>query len=154
MFLYKVSSAPEEPQTSVLTTIFRIVEKAWYLYDLSSSHQTGSLKKIDPFTTNWMKRRYYYIEKCKDAQSLGIVVATLTAKGYLDVVKHIQKLAKVAQERLTIRDVYEMLTIPSKNSWSAKASVVPAHGLYLCQVEYNEKDKEFPVGEDIEHWYK
>lgn len=42
-----------------------------------------------------MKRRYYYIEKCKDAQSLGIVVATLTAKGYLDVVQHIQKLAKI-----------------------------------------------------------
>lgn len=42
-----------------------------------------------------MKRRYYYIEKCKDAQSLGIVVATLTAKGYLDVVKHIQQLAKI-----------------------------------------------------------
>ncbi|KAG4074402.1 hypothetical protein HA402_000381 [Bradysia odoriphaga] len=70
-------------------------EKAWYLYDLSSSHQTRNLKKIDPLATNWMKRRYYYIEKCKDAQSLGIVVATLTAKGYLDVVKHIQNLAKI-----------------------------------------------------------
>lgn len=42
-----------------------------------------------------MKRRYFYIEKCKDAQSIGIVVATLTAKGYLDVVTHIQKLAKI-----------------------------------------------------------
>lgn len=46
-----------------------------------------------------MKRRYFYIEKCKDAQSLGIVVATLTAKGYLDVVKHIQNLAKLCGVR-------------------------------------------------------
>lgn len=64
------------------------------MYD-STSLGTNSLKKIDPLSTKWMKRRYYYIEKCKDAQSLGIVVATLTAKGYLDVVKHIQTLAKI-----------------------------------------------------------
>lgn len=70
-----------------------IADKTWYLYD--ASLQATNLKKIDPLSSNWMKRRYFYIEKCKDAQSLGIVVATLTAKGYLDVVKHIQKLAKI-----------------------------------------------------------
>lgn len=64
------------------------------MYDLSSLG-TANLKSVDPLSTSWMKRRYYYIEKCKDAQSLGIVVATLTAKGYLDVVKHIQNLAKL-----------------------------------------------------------
>lgn len=72
---------------------FPIADMKWYLYDLSSNGPTKFIK-IDPLSTNWMKRRNYYIEKCKDAQSLGIVVATLTAKGYLDVVKHIQKLAK------------------------------------------------------------
>lgn len=41
-----------------------------------------------------MRRRYFYIEKCKDAQALGIVVGTLVAKGYLDLVKHIQALAR------------------------------------------------------------
>lgn len=41
-----------------------------------------------------MRRRNFYIEKCKDAQTLGIVVGTLTAKGYLDLVKHIQSLAR------------------------------------------------------------
>lgn len=53
----------------------------------------------------------------------------------------------VAQDRLTIRDVYEMLTIPSKHSWLSKVAVSPAHGLYLCQVDYSEKDKEFPVSD-------
>ena len=33
------------------------------------------------------------MEKCKDAQTLGIVVGTLTTKGYLDIIKHIQELA-------------------------------------------------------------
>lgn len=41
-----------------------------------------------------MRRRNFYIEKCKDARTLGIVVGTLTAKGYLDLVKHIQSLAR------------------------------------------------------------
>lgn len=52
-----------------------------------------------------MKRRYFYIEKCKDAQSIGIVVATLTAKGYLDVVTHIQKLAKIRGVRTYVISV-------------------------------------------------
>lgn len=41
-----------------------------------------------------MRRRNFFIEKCKDAQSLGIVIGTLSAKGYLDIVKHIQDLAR------------------------------------------------------------
>lgn len=51
----------------------------------------------------------------------------------------------VAQNRITHRDVYEMLTIPSKNSWCPEAVVAPAHGLYLCQVDYDTNDKIFPI---------
>lgn len=53
----------------------------------------------------------------------------------------------VAQERITLRDVYEMLTIPSKHTWSSRVDVAPPYGLYLCGVEYDDKDKEFPVDE-------
>lgn len=49
---------------------------------------------ISPLATNWMRRRNFFIEKCKDAQSLGIVIGTLSAKGYLDIVSHIQTLAR------------------------------------------------------------
>lgn len=62
----------------------------WYIYE--SNH--GDLKEMTVMDSRWMRKRYYYIEKCKDAQSVGIVVGTLTAKGYLDMVKHIQELAK------------------------------------------------------------
>lgn len=41
-----------------------------------------------------MRRRNFYIEKCKDAQTLGIVVGTLAAHGYLELVKHLQALAR------------------------------------------------------------
>lgn len=47
-----------------------------------------------PLATMWMRRRNYFVEKCKDALSIGIVVGTLTTDGYLDVVSRIQKLAR------------------------------------------------------------
>ena len=43
--------------------------------------------------TKFLMKRNHYVEKCKDAQTLGIVVGTLTTKGYLDIIKHIQELA-------------------------------------------------------------
>lgn len=41
-----------------------------------------------------MRRRNFLVEKCKDAQAIGIVLSTLTADGYLDAVKRIQLLAR------------------------------------------------------------
>ncbi|XP_055638119.1 tRNA pseudouridine synthase-like 1 isoform X2 [Toxorhynchites rutilus septentrionalis] len=52
-----------------------------------------------------------------------------------------------AEERISERDIYEMLTIPSQNSWCDRAVVAPAYGLYLCQVEYNPTDLEFSQDE-------
>ena len=60
--------------------------RKWLLFDTEES----KLKDIQSQDTKWLKKRYYYIEKCKDAQQLGIVVGTLSTKGYLDMVKHIQ----------------------------------------------------------------
>ena len=52
-----------------------------------------------------MRRRYFYVEKCKDAQSIGIVVGTLAAKGYLELVKHIQSLARTHGKRTYLLSV-------------------------------------------------
>lgn len=48
-----------------------------------------------------------------------------------------------AEDRITERDVYQMLTVPAKNSWCDKAVVAPAYALFLCQVEHDPKDLEF-----------
>lgn len=64
--------------------------KKWLLFDISSN----GMREIQAMDTKFMMKRSHYIEKCKDAQTLGIVVATLTSKGYLDIIKHIQELAK------------------------------------------------------------
>ncbi|BFF90609.1 2-(3-amino-3-carboxypropyl)histidine synthase subunit 2 [Drosophila madeirensis] len=62
----------------------------WHIFDGAS----GTLSAKNPLTAQYIRRRYFYIEKCKDAQTLGLIVATLTAEGYLDVVARLQAMAK------------------------------------------------------------
>lgn len=38
--------------------------------------------------------------------------------------------------QISIRDVYEMLTIPSKYSWPSQIKPVSASALYLTNIEY------------------
>lgn len=64
----------------------------WYLCD-PNQQQITFKHIVSPLQTTWMRRRYFNIEKCKDAKSMGIVVGTLTANNYLDGVKHLQVLA-------------------------------------------------------------
>lgn len=49
---------------------------------------------VSPLATNWMRRRNFLVEKCKDAQAIGIVLSTLTADGYLNAVNRTQQLAR------------------------------------------------------------
>lgn len=48
----------------------------------------------------------------------------------------------VAQGKVTTKDIKFMLEIPSHQSWNPSIKTVPAHGLYLCQVEYARSDLE------------
>lgn len=41
-----------------------------------------------------------------------------------------------AEGKISKRDVYEMITIPSKHSWISSIGMAPAYGLYLANVEY------------------
>lgn len=61
-------------------------------------------------------------------------------------------LIAVAEGRITERDVYEMLTIPSKFSFNSRVTVVPPSGLYLVNVEYDDEDKRLIEDEcDVEY---
>lgn len=63
--------------------------KKWLLFDI----EVNTMRDIQAMDTKFLMKRSHYVEKCKDAQTLGIVVGTLTTKGYLDIIKHIQELA-------------------------------------------------------------
>lgn len=48
-------------------------------------------------------------------------------------------LIAVGEGKMSQRDIYEMLTIPSHNSWNHNVCPAPASGLYLVNVEYPEE---------------
>jgi diphthamide biosynthesis protein 2 len=73
------------------------IKSGWQLFDPQSNEKC--LKEIAPLDTRWLRRRMFCVEKCKDAQSIGIVVGTLTTKGYLDIVERIKTLAKQREIR-------------------------------------------------------
>lgn len=66
-----------------------IKSRKWFLFDITVS----TLAETQAMDTKFIMKRSHYVEKCKDAQTIGIVVGTLTTKGYLDAIKHIQELA-------------------------------------------------------------
>lgn len=49
-------------------------------------------------------------------------------------------LIAAGEGKLTKRDIYEMLTIPSHHSWKHFIRLAPAHGLYLANVDYGNMD--------------
>lgn len=68
-----------------------ILAKQWFACN-RHNYQLNAVSS--PLATNWMRRRNFFVEKCKDAQAIGIVVGTLTADGYLNAVNRIQTLAR------------------------------------------------------------
>ncbi|CAB3382830.1 Hypothetical predicted protein [Cloeon dipterum] len=59
---------------------------------------------------------------------------------YKQVRRFLSTLITVGQGRISIEDVQRMIDEPGKDSWSSKIFLVPSHGLYLLNVEYNPED--------------
>ncbi|XP_049534644.1 tRNA pseudouridine synthase-like 1 [Anopheles darlingi] len=59
-----------------------------------------------------------------------------------------------AEGRITERDIYRMLTVPSQVSWCSNVFVAPAFGLYLCRVEYDPNDLLFIPGGETVHQHE
>ncbi|XP_050742224.1 tRNA pseudouridine synthase-like 1 isoform X2 [Drosophila biarmipes] len=57
---------------------------------------------------------------------------------YKQVRRIVGALIALGNGRIDERCLYQMLTIPSKNSWDHRVLLAPACGLYLCRVHYRE----------------
>lgn len=55
---------------------------------------------------------------------------------YRQIRRVVGTLVATAKGKITQRDLYEMLTIPSQNSFCNKINVAPAYGLYLADIEF------------------
>lgn len=69
---------------------------------------------------------------------------------YRQVRRMVGVILAVAQNRLRMSDAYDMLTVPSMQSWCPQASAAPAYGLYLVRVAYDERDKQLVPSLSIE----
>ncbi|XP_016934290.3 tRNA pseudouridine synthase-like 1 [Drosophila suzukii] len=57
---------------------------------------------------------------------------------YKQVRRIVGALIALGNGRIDERCLYQMLTIPSKNSWDHRVLLAPACGLYLCRVHYRD----------------
>lgn len=58
---------------------------------------------------------------------------------YRQIRRTVGTMVSLAKGHISQRDVYEMLTIPSHNTFNSKIASAPAHGLYLADIEFRER---------------
>lgn len=68
------------------------------LYHFDPDKQPAEIKQYQP-DSKLIKKRYYLIEKIRDANTIGIVIGTLAVKNYLKVIERIKKLAEVSGKK-------------------------------------------------------
>lgn len=57
------------------------------------------IEGLSPEVGRLLKRRYYLVEKAKQAQIVGLLVGTLGSAGYLQTLHHIRSLAAAAGKK-------------------------------------------------------
>ncbi|XP_069683698.1 tRNA pseudouridine synthase-like 1 [Periplaneta americana] len=70
---------------------------------------------------------------------------------YRQVRRIVGALIAVAKGHISVEEVRYMLENPSKDSWNNKIVVVPPHGLYLVDVEYDPLDMVMPQETNEDH---
>lgn len=84
------------PENRTLTNIVLTFNQcACYSYD----PQTGKARKESLSVNRHLMRRYYLIEKAKDANIVGILVGTLGVVNYLSAIDHLKRLIKAAGKK-------------------------------------------------------
>ncbi|GFQ92906.1 2-(3-amino-3-carboxypropyl)histidine synthase subunit 2 [Trichonephila clavata] len=65
-----------------------------------SYNPVQKLARVETLDVNkHLKRRYYYIEKAKDANIIGILVGTIGVSKYMTIIKHLKELIKQAGKK-------------------------------------------------------
>lgn len=121
----------------------------WFLYDID----TAGLQKTATFDVKWMQKRFFLIEKCRQANSIGIVVGTVASNEVLPIVSHIQALAKKHNIRSYLIsvgkinpaklanfpeiDIFVCLTCPENTVYLSKDFYKPLVTVYEVEVAFN-----------------
>lgn len=132
-----------------------VAAQSWYLYD----HVTACLKEATLAGSSWLRRRMFFIEKCKDAQIMGIVHGTVSSQGHLDISNRIQSLAKAHAIRPILIsvgklnpaklanfmeiDCFVLIGCPQNNLYTSRDFYKPLISVFECELALNPlwKDK-------------
>lgn len=127
----------------------------WYLLNPSSSQ----LEKLDE--TIWFKRRRFLIEKCKDANIIGILICKLSGKQTKDIISRMKELCKVNGKKSYIVsvgkpnsaklanfpeiDIYVMIACPENDLYSSRDFYRPIVFPYELEIALNSNREPFPT---------
>lgn len=81
----------------VTLTNFMLAFPNCTFYSYNPVQKAGKVETLD--VNRHLKRRYYYIEKAKDAKIIGILVGTLGVSNYLSTINHLKELIKNAGKK-------------------------------------------------------
>lgn len=110
--------------------------------DKRRDHAMFAVRRIDEFTIR-PGRSLAIGQNAKLAEELyNYWDIEIRAKSFVhnQVRRMIGTLIAVALNQINEKDIYEMLTIPSKNSWNQRVGIAPPFALYLYKIHYNERD--------------
>lgn len=106
----------------------------------SRDHPMFTLRKIDEINIRPGRTLAVASNAALAADSYDYWDIEIRAKSFLykQVRRIVGTLLALGCGRIDEKSIYQMLTIPSKNSWDHRVLLAPACGLYLCRVHYRE----------------
>ncbi|XP_033340908.2 diphthamide biosynthesis 2 isoform X1 [Megalopta genalis] len=129
------------------TLAVTIPVKKWYYFENNNVIESQALN------TPWLKRRRFLIEKLKDAKVVGIIVATLGIKDYLETLTMVKNILKNKNKKCYILsigkinpmklanfpeiDVFVMITCPENEMFDSREFLKPILMPYEVELAFN-----------------
>lgn len=110
--------------------------------DVKQKHTMFSIRTIHSLTFTRTHTASTTFNKSLSEKLYDFYEVQVTAKSFLyrQVRRIVGALISVGFERHSKKDVYELITIPGTHIWPTKIHMVPACGLYLCEVRYRKEE--------------
>lgn len=102
-----------------------------------TDHPMYTIRKIDEISISPGRPLTTSLSKKEDLYNYWDVKLSGRSFLYKQVRRIIGTLVCHGQGKISEKDLYEMLTIPSKYNWIPKIPVAPPYGLYLAKVDYD-----------------
>ncbi|CAK1544384.1 unnamed protein product [Leptosia nina] len=130
-----------------------VAAKKWYLLD----PETMQINDIEQ--SSWFKRRRFLIEKCKDANVVGILICKIAGDQTKDIINRMKQLCKANGKKSYIVsvgkpnvaklanfpeiDIYVMIACPENNLYDSRDFYQPIVYPYELEVAFNSNQEDY-----------